>query len=111
MQTFNPSVRPSTTTDKPEFKVLESDFGDGYTRATGDGMNNIRRIVSLTWDWLTAVQADEIETFIRSHKGAQAFLYTLADSNEQLKWTCKEIQRTRTTPNKIEATFRQSFAL
>ncbi|AMB48258.1 phage tail protein [Methylobacterium sp. AMS5] len=111
METFDPPLPPTTSQDKPEFKLLEADFGDGYTQTMGDGMNSVRRVVSLSWDWLNVEQADQIEGFIRKHKGADHFYYTLSDTAEQLKWTCKEITRTRGTPNKIECVFRQSFNL
>lgn len=110
MRTFYPPLPPTSTQDKPEFKILEADFGDGYTQTVSDGMNSVRSVLSISWETLTAAQAEAIESFIRSTKGAETFLYTLSDSPTQMKWTCKEITRTRGTPNKIDAVFRQSFS-
>lgn len=109
---FNPPVQPSPgTTDKPEVKLLEAEFGDGYTQVAADGMNHIRRIVTLKWDCLLPDQAEAIMSFLRSKGGCEPFLYTVADDSTQVRWTCKEFSRTYETPNTVTATFRQDFSL
>lgn len=110
--TFNPPVGASPgTKNKPEIKILEAEFGDGYTQATGDGLNHIRKVVSLQWDVLTETQADTIEAFFTDQKGYLPFLYTLRGQSTPTKWTCKEWDRTWGSPNTVTATLRQSFSL
>jgi phage-related protein len=111
LRTFAPPVWPTESTDKPEIKLLEAEFGDGYTQAVGDGMNHIRRIFALQWDVLTPEQASQIEQFLTEHGGFQPFLWTPSGDPRPLKWTCKEWDRKRATPNEMTATFRQSFLL
>ena len=110
LQTFIPPIPPSKSDVRPEFKILEAEFGDGYTQSVPDGLNHIRDVANLSWDALTPAQADTIETFIRNHGGTTPFLYTLSDSATQRQWVCKEFSRTRGTPNKVTATFRQDFS-
>ncbi|MFC0282268.1 phage tail protein [Camelimonas abortus] len=69
LQAFTSPYPPSKSVDRPEVKVLTAEFGDGYTQSAGDGMNNIRRVLTLTWDNLTPAQAGAIETFLRNHNG------------------------------------------
>lgn len=111
IKTFTPPVLPTESTDKPELKLLEAEFGDGYTQAAGDGMNHIRKVVSISWECLTPAQADQVEGFLEEHGGTKPFLYRLSDSAKTLKFTCKEWSRKRGTPNALDATFRQSFLL
>lgn len=111
IETFKPPYAPTSTSEKPELKLLEAEFGDGYTQTAGDGMNHIRKVASLSWDVLTADQAREIEAFLERHGGSAPFLYALDEGETPLKWTCKEWSRKRDTPNTMEATFRQSFLL
>lgn len=108
---FNPPRQPSSSSNKPEFKVLKADFGDGYTQSTPDGMNNVRKMLSLSWEWLTDVEAQAIEDFIVARKGAEIFLYRPTGSPTALKWTCDDFTRKQGTPNTVELVLRQSFAL
>jgi phage-related protein len=111
LDTFNPPVRPSPSPENsPEFRVLEAEFGDGYTQATRDGLNHIRDVVSLRWDTLTPDQANTIETFLRDKGGDTPFLFTLADDVER-QWKCKKYSRTRSNPATISAEFREDFSL
>lgn len=113
IETFVPPIPPSPgTSNKPEFKVLEAEFGDGYTQAGADGLNNIRDVLSLEWETLTPAQAEAIITFIRRQYGARPFWYTPSNGVRQ-KWTCKEYtdKRGEGGLRTVTATFRQSFNL
>lgn len=110
IQTFNPPVRPSPgTRRKPEIKTLVAEFGDGYTQETEDGLNNIRRVMSLRWEVLTPAQADTIEEFLTQHRGTKVFLWTPSNSATPIRWTCKEWERIDDKVHSITATFRESF--
>ncbi|MCP1540055.1 phage tail protein [Methylorubrum extorquens] len=110
LKTFDPQPRPSEATNKPELKLLESEFGEGYTQAGHDGMNHIRKVVSLSWEVLTVEQADALERFMEEHGGTQPFYFTRANG-QRIKATCKDWQRSEKTPNTFECTLRQSFLL
>lgn len=109
--TFSPAYAPTESTQKPEFKLLEAEFGDGYSQSAPDGMNHIRQVATLSWDVLNVAQADYIENWIVTHKGTDPFLWRLSDDPVVRKWTCKDYSRKRGTPNSITATFRQSFVI
>lgn len=109
--TFNPPVGPSPgTAFKPQIKVLEAEFGDGYSQPTPDGINNVREKVDLTWDGLTEAQMLQINNFFKARMGAQAFYFKPAGYAAPLKWTCKEWTRTLGDGVwKMTATLLQSF--
>jgi phage-related protein len=109
LPTFAPPYPPSINESQPEIKILKAEFGDGYTQEGGDGMNNVRDVVRLKWNTLTAVQADEIESFLKARRGYERFWYQLSDSPAPVKWACPEWSRSRGTPNAISATFNQKF--
>jgi len=110
--TFTPPIPPSPgTRNRPEVKILKAEFGDGYTQEAGDGINNVRAVVSLSWDTLTPAQADQIEAFFEARKGYERFYYRLQPGKPLLKWTCPEWERAYSTPDKISATFRRQFDL
>lgn len=108
---FTPPVGPSPGTSfKPKIKVLEAEFGDGYSQPTPDGLNHIREVVELSWDGLTEWQMRDIIGFFVARKGSEAFYYTPAGFCEPLKWTCKEWSRSLDDGVwRIKATFVQSF--
>lgn len=109
---FNPPVAPSPGTfRKPELKLLEAEFGDGYTRTVPDGMNHIRKVYELRWDVLTQGQADAIEAFLEGKGGSTPFAYKHAYTAAPVKVTCKEWGRTDAGAGlcSFSATFRQSF--
>lgn len=107
--TFAPPIPPSPgTTDTPEIKLKTADFGDGYSQETRDGINWIRKVVSVTWDTLTVAQATAIESFFRTQGGDTPFYYALSDDMTR-KWTCKVFSRVRSAPNTYTATLRESF--
>lgn len=114
LRTFNPSVPPSPgTEDKPEINLLETEFGDGYTQVSPKGLNHIRRVLSLTWEYLQPQDSDDIMDFLKEHGGYMPFYYTPSDATTPLKWTCKEFSEKRLQGGirSISATFRQSFDL
>lgn len=111
LQTFTPPIKPSESSVRPEIKILEAQFGDGYTQVAPDGLNHIRDVLTLSWKMLRPAQADQIETFLRAHGGTTPFYYTISDTVTQKKWTCREWDRKRATPNELTCTFREDFSL
>jgi phage-related protein len=112
LATFTPPVAPEYgASNKPKIKLLEAEFGDGYTQTARDGVNHIRATWELNWPVLKPTDAEEIETFITEHGGDVAFYWTAPDKPSPQKWTCKDWSFTIAGPNhrSIRATFVQSF--
>lgn len=106
--TFTPPVRQSPgTKNTPEIKLLQAAFGDGYTQDGPDGSNNVRDVVSLSWNVLTEADAQTIFDFLMAHTTVP-FYYAMT-GNTTKKWTAKDTSRAWDTPNTVTSTFRQSF--
>ncbi|MER2263878.1 phage tail protein [Methylobacterium oxalidis] len=114
-QTFAPPVAPSPgTTNTPEIRWNEAEFGDSYTQASPDGINPVRDVLALTWETLTPAQAKTITDFLRARAlAAEPFLYTPSDESTARKWTCRDWSDKRGEGGfrTVTATFRQSFVL
>ena len=110
-ETFNPAIQPSTLGNKPRVKILKAEFGDGYMQATRDGLNNVRRVLTLEWSVLTIEQAQAIETFLETHGGTTPFLWTPPNGTSPLKWTCAEwsMNYREADLRSVSAKFEQSF--
>ena len=109
---FNPPQSPSAgMTDKPEFKILKADFGDGYSQPTPDGLNHMRRVLTLKFEMLEPEEKDEIVDFLEARKGTEAFHYTLPGEPAPTRYTCDEWEVTALGASmfNVAATFRQSF--
>ena len=111
--TFTPPIPPSPgTKSKPEVKVLEASFGDGYTQTAGDGINNIREILTLNWEHLLPTQADQLENFFVERAGYKYFYYQASHRYSPRLYLCKEWDRGTIQGGfaTFTATLRQSFA-
>lgn len=85
---FNPGRAPSYGYQKKtKPRILRTDFGDGYSQRAADGLNSVAITVDLEFNGLTPDEADDIEAFLESKKGATAFTYTLPDEVSARKWT------------------------
>lgn len=112
LNTFTPAVNPSLNYSKNvKARTRRADFGDGYSQRVADGLNTIKREVSLNFEALSTSQADDIETFLIARAGAEAFLYTLPDEVSARKWICPEWSRgpQAGTLRSITATFEEVF--
>ena len=112
--TFTAPFDPSSgVSDDPEVKVLKAEFGDGYTQAAVDGMNSIRRVLTLKWDVLTVAQAQAMLSFFKAQAGAYPFYYQMADDAAPTLWTCEKWSEgfAAASFRSVTATFRQSFNL
>lgn len=110
--TFTPPVPPSPgTSDSPRIRKLEAEFGDGYTQSVPDGINHIKREISLNWDLLTPAQAADIIDFLRARGGCEPFFYTPSDELTALKWICEEWNDKRIDGGMraVSAKLKQSF--
>ena len=58
-----------------EFRVITSQFGDGYAQTSSDGINNLAE----SWDITLPASlrdARDIRNFFLEHKGVKSFLWT-----------------------------------
>ena len=114
LPTFNPPCAPSPgLTDTPEIKILKSEFGDGYTQASSQGLNHIRQVVEATWDVLDRAERDQIIAFFKERAGYQPFYYRMPHDDAETKWTVETWSDTVISAgyHRVAATFRQSFSL
>lgn len=115
--TFTPPLPPSPgLTDEPEVKLLEAEFGDGYTQTTRAGLNHVRSVVALNWDLLTTNEAEAIVTFFKNKGGDTPFLYRVPGTDTAVKWTCrkwtkKAVEATAGNLWSVTATLREDFSL
>jgi phage-related protein len=72
-----------------EAKVLQADFGDGYTQRAGDGLNNVRRTWEVSWENYPNASIVELETFLKGQGGYKSFFWTPPNSTIAAKWSCK----------------------
>lgn len=91
LKTFKPPIGPSPGTGhKPQLKILDAEFGDGYSQPTPNGINHIKRTVSLQWKALTYDQMERIHAFFLDHQGTQPFYYNPFGQRHMTKWTCRD---------------------
>ncbi len=112
LKTFEPEPGPSPGTRKGrDIKVLEAEFGDGYSQPTPDGFNHMRRTLSLSWNGLSEDQYNRIVGFFEEHEGTEPFYYTPAGETRPVKWICHTWEDTVEGIFKVSAEFKQSFTL
>lgn len=101
-ETFNPPVAPSIPSSRNrKMRTAESNFGDGYTQRSGDGLNTNLETWRAEWSALTPEQAEEIEAFFEAHKGYVAFFWQAPYSPVALRYRCKEWSRGFPTGNLV----------
>ena len=91
---FEPPKCPSVeSTRENEFRVLESEFGDGYSQRAGSGLNAENVTFSAVWSVLSVAQADQIEAFFRQHRGYRAFEWKAPRDAKPELYRCKAWKR------------------
>lgn len=108
MATF-PSITPTygaSKTSRP--RVLNVQFGDGYSQRVRFGLNTDLKNWNLTWQ-VSEADADTIESFLEARAGVESFEWTPLDSSTAYRWICQEWSKTIPYVNRatITATFIQ----
>lgn len=109
--TFNPPIAPSPgTMHRPQVKLLQAEFGDGYSQATPAGLNHIRQTIELRWDVLEQDEKHAILAFLERHQGNKPFHYQVPGDCRRT-WTCADwsVQTLPAQLFSITATIRQYF--
>ena len=111
--TFYPPVNPSPGGRRNyDFKLLEAEFGDGYSQVAPRGLNHMRRKISLSWEALTQAQWEEIVGFLEERQGCEPFMYIPYGETEPMFWTCKQWDHgTNSGVWTVSAEFVQDFNL
>ena len=112
MATFPTKYQPEYSASQPiKPKVLRVSFGDGYEQRVPDGINNIKRSWTLSYQQETP-DADIIEAFLKSTKGADSFTWTPPRGSTG-SWIISSEGWTREVANfgyeKINVTFEEVF--
>lgn len=90
--TFTPPVGPAFPIDDTHTpRILTSQFGDGYTATSRDGINTDMEDQSVVWDNLTAVEFAQIWNFLRQLGATQRFYYAMPWAYD-LGWRTVTIQ-------------------
>jgi len=108
MATF-PSIQPTygaSKTSRP--RVLNVQFGDGYSQRVRFGLNTDLKTWNLTWN-VSETDADTIESFLEARAGVESFEWTPLDTSTAYRWICQEWSKTIPYVNRatITATFIQ----
>jgi phage-related protein len=105
--TWNPSV---DATCNEQMRNSSAQFGDGYKLDSPDGINNRKKVWTLTFNNRPFAEAQAIRTFLVDHGGYLAFDWTDPDG-DTLRYTCGTIPRTfkQGLYQTFNLTFEQAF--
>ena len=114
MPTFTEPKEPTYSMSKTTgTRVIEAEFGDGYSQRAGDGLNAVFVKAELEWAGLTTAEADTVETFFQDRGGYEAFDYTLPRESTARKFICRDWRRQAVGPghDTITTNFEEVFDL
>lgn len=115
MPTFPDSIPPASYGSNPNStaRILQNNFGDGYTQRVADGLNSINVSWNLSWDLLDTPIADTLEAFLVARAGWESFDWTPPRATISSKWICKQWSRKPTAAGyeSFTATFDKVFDL
>jgi phage-related protein len=76
--TFPTGLTPALRDEKKKtFRTKSTQFGDGYSENSQDGINNIIKSGSLNFVGLTTTEKETLETFLDARAGFEPFNITL----------------------------------
>jgi phage-related protein len=87
-----------TITNKPtnavnltkKVRVLNTQFGDGYTQRQADGINTIPEVWDLTFEYSSKTDRDALDAALTSLGGVNYFLWTPPYEVSAKKYICQE---------------------
>lgn len=80
---------PTSIEIQKSFRVLETEFGDGYKQRCPDGLNNLDASFNLSFENLYDDEAEAINDFLEVELGSDHFLFTPPRWSTQVKCVCK----------------------
>ena len=111
--TFPATPGPSKADPDTTVRVLEAQYGDGYSQTTGDGLNAIADSYSLSWSLITTAELNSFVDFLKARGGYEAFLWTPPRGTAPRQWKCKtwKTQDLKGGWFSLSCTFKESFDL
>ena len=110
-----PAIDPSFgSSPKIKMRVLEAQFGDGYTQRAGDGLNVTQSEWNVVFNDLIDTEAETIRAFLEARAGVEAFYWTPPGEAVARKWTASSYAGPTPTAfdsNTIQANFREEYDL
>lgn len=95
LPTLVPPKAPSVgATAEPKLNLRETEFGDGYTERSPNGLNHLREAWELKFELLTAAQSATLRAFLQERGGYKAFLYTPPGEPSPMRVICRKWKRT-----------------
>lgn len=112
MLTFNLATPDQGVSPTTKTRVLTSQFGDGYSQRTPDGINSVTDSWPLNFTLRTRALVKSIADFLKARAGSEAF-YWMTPNGDTIKVICKEWTPTynHDTDCSISCTFEQVFDL
>lgn len=88
------------TTAQTDMRLLVTEYGDGYTQRTADGLNYLRDMVTLRWTHKSVFQWRVIRDFFKGDGtmdlppklGVRIITYTLYGEELAKRWRCTELR-------------------
>ena len=95
-----------------DVKVLENQFGDGYTQRAADGINSIRDNARVEWKNVTTAEKDALLGVFVSAGGWQTIELTFPGDGAARHFTVKPWGRVPVSAGywNVSATFREEFS-
>lgn len=87
--TFPTAPGPSKADPDITARVLDAQFGDGYSQTSADGLNAICHTYSVAWALLTKTEMEAFTDFLAAHGGHTPFLWTPPLQSLVRQWKCK----------------------
>lgn len=98
-----PFPTPAGSSVKPSLRIKKTDLGGGYVQRAMEGLNPLKRAISLQYTEIDDATADAIEDFLILY-GAEGFHLTLPNRAEQIKCICTDWDRGYVGHNKNNLT-------
>ena len=108
------TVKPTLSTNKEvKTRILEANFGDGYSQRAGDGINTIKGKWNPEWTALNQVNFDELNDFFEERNGRKNFNWTPPGESTSKKFICKSwnVSHIGASKFRLACEFQQVFDL
>jgi len=90
-----PNISPSYSSQEAvDFKILEADFGDGYSQRAADGLNSKKTEWSIVWENRENADIALLYNFLIDKLGYEAFYWTPPGESVVRKWIARGLEKT-----------------
>jgi len=96
---YLPDIPPEYPAEVPtEFLIRETKLGDGFSERRATGINNVSRVMTLSWMNITTEEKQTLENFFNEKKGVEAFLMVTPGESVARRYICKKHSPKAKTP-------------